>query len=219
MLGTWPMAETLAVEAPLPSGFRYERLSRSRVPQLIEFLHACYPGIEVGNASCHLREAFYSTRVSLAGEDDRDFFVMLFMRGDELAGMCSTERDLDSEVLYGRIGAIAPAHRGQGLAIGFLTMMEATGRMMGAAMVYGLATLKHPQMQRGFEHRGWRLVGIMPGFDREMVEPGVIQRVYESLYVKLLIPESELLRPRAADLTPAGKALFDLLYPGRAIAP
>ena len=70
-------------------------------------------------------------------------------------------------------------------------------------------------MQRGFEHRGWKLVGIMPGFDRELVAPGVVKRVYESVYVKLLIPEADLLRPHAEDLTPAGLALFDLLYPGR----
>ena len=218
MLSPWPTDAQLSAAAPLPPGYRYERLSRARVPALIDFLHACYPGIEVGNASCHLREDFYATRVSLQGEDDRDFLVMLFMHGDELAGMHSTERDVDSEVLYGRIGAIEPAHRGQGLAIGFLAMMEAMGRAMGAGMVYGLATLKYPQMQRGFERRDWLLVGIMPGFDRELVEPGVVRRVYESVYVKLLIPESELLRPHAADLTPAGKALFELLYPGRCSA-
>jgi hypothetical protein len=89
---------------------------------------------------------------------------------------------------------------------------------MGAGMVYGLATLKYPQMQRGFEHRGWRLVGIMPGFDREMVEPGVVMRVYESVYVELLIPERDLLRPHAGNLTPAGKALFNLLYPRTLLA-
>src|SRR6478609_253265 len=150
MLAPWPTEAQLSVAAPVPAGFRYVKLSHARVPELIDFLHDCYPGIEVGNASCHLREDFYATRVSLEGEDDRDFFVMLFMRGEELAGMHSTERDMDSEVLYGRIGAIAPAHRGQGLAIGFLAMMEAMGQTMGAGMVYGLATLKYPQMQRGF---------------------------------------------------------------------
>jgi hypothetical protein len=215
VLTPWPTEAHLSDAAPLPAGYRYEKLSSARIPALIEFLRACYPGIEVGNASCHLREDFYTSRVCLDGDADRDFFVMLFMRGDELAGMHSTERDVDSEVLYGRIGAIAPAHRGHGLAIAFLAMMESMGQAMGAGMVYGLATLKYPQMQRGFEHRGWRLVGIMPGFDRELVEPGVVRRVYESVYVKLLIPESELLRPRADDLTSSGRALFELLYPGR----
>lgn len=215
MLAAWPSVAELASTAPLPEGYHYELLDRPRIPLLIDFLHACYPGIEVGNASCHLRSDFYESRASLAGEEDRDFFVVLFTHGDELAGMHSTERDPDGEVLYGRIGAIAPAHRGRGLAIAFLAMMEALGQAVGAGMVYGLATLKYPQMQRGFEHRGWRLVGVMPGFDRELVAPGTVKRVYESVYVKLLIPESELLAPRAEDLTPSGKALFDLLYPGR----
>lgn len=215
MLGTWPSAAALGAAAPLPDGYRYQRLKREQVPSLIRFLHDFYPGIEVGNASCHLREDFYATRVSLEGEEDRDFCVMLFLRGDDLAGMHSTERDVDSEVLYGRIGAIAPPHRGIGLAPAFLAMMEAMGQAMGAGMVYGLATLKYPQMQRGFERRGWHLVGIMPGFDREMIEPGVIKRVYESVYVKLLIDEDDLPRPHGKDLTPSGQALFDLLYPGR----
>jgi hypothetical protein len=215
VLAPWPSAAALGAAAPLPEGYCYQRLQRGQVPSLIRFLHDCYPGIEVGNASCHLREDFYATRVSLDGEGDRDFCVMLFMHGDELAGMHSTERDVDSEVLYGRIGAIAPAHRGIGLAPAFLAMMEAMGIAMGAGMVYGLATLKYPQMQRGFERRGWRLVGVMPGFDREVVEPGVVKRVYESVYVKLLTPEEGLLRPHGKDLTPAGRALFDLLYPGR----
>jgi len=215
VLSAWPSVAQLGASAPLPDGYRYEQLSRSRVSDLIAFLSDCYPDIEVGNASCHMREDFYASRACLTGEDDRDFLVMLFMRGDELAGMFSTERDLDGEVLYGRIGAIAPAHRGRGLAVAFLTMMEALGQAVDAGMVYGLATLKYPQMQRGFEHRGWRLVGIMPGFDMERVGPGVVKRVYESVYCKLLIAESDLLSPRADDLTPTGRALFDLLYPGR----
>jgi hypothetical protein len=143
MLRPWLSDAELALVAPLPEGYRYERLSRARVPELIAFLRACYPGIEVGNASCHLREDFYLSKVSLQGEPDRDFVVMLFMHGDDLVGMHSTERDMDSEILYGRIGAIAPARRragrrdgeagrlrhdrGRGLAIAFLAMMEAMG--------------------------------------------------------------------------------------------
>jgi hypothetical protein len=41
-----------------------------------------------------------------------------------------------------------------------------------------------------------------------------VKRVYEALYVKVLIPE-KLLRPRTQDLTPGVKALFDQLFPGQ----
>jgi len=60
------------------------------------------------------------------------------------------------------------------------------------------------------------MVEESPGFDREVIAPGVVKRVYEAIYAKVLVP-SELLRPRAQDLTPAAKALFDLLYPGQCL--
>jgi len=210
---TWPTVEHIADAAPLPAGYRYRQLSRAEIPRLVEFLRTHYPGIEVGNASCHLREDFYTTRASLVGEEDRDFFVVLFMCGEEIAGMHSTERDPDSEVLYGRIGAVAAAHRGAKLSYNFLSLMEALGRAMGAGLVYGLSTLKYPQMQRAFEHAGWLLIGIMPGFDREKDSSGLVKRVYEAVYVKVLVPNEDMPPPSVDAMTPKVRALFELLFP------
>src|SRR5262245_51916900 len=212
----WPSVEEMTARAPLPSGYRYQYLDRQQVPTLITALRAWYPGIAVGNASCHLRESFYTDRVCLDGELDRDLLVVTFKQADELVGVFSVERDADSQVLYGRIGAIAPEHRGSRLSRNILLLEEALGRAMGMGMVYGLATLKHPHMQATFERMGWKLIGITPGFDQEVVEPGVVKRVYEALYAKVLAPE-ELLRPRAQDLTLGVKALFDVLFPGQCI--
>jgi hypothetical protein len=64
---------------------------------------------------------------------------------------------------------------------------------------------------------GWQLVGITPGFDREVIGPGDVKRVYEAIYAKVLVAAEDLLRPRADDLTPAVLALFDLLYPGQCV--
>jgi hypothetical protein len=210
----WPSVEDITTRAPLPPGYRYQYLDRQQVPTLIAALKAWYPGIAVGNASCHLRECFYTDRVCLDGQFERDFLVVLFMQDDELAGVFSVERDADSEVLYGRIGALSPKHRGSRLSRNFLLLEETLGRAMGMGMVYGLGTLRHPHMQATFERMGWQLIGITPGFDREVVAPGVVKRVYEALYVKVLIPE-KLLRPRTQDLTPGVKALFDQLFPGQ----
>jgi hypothetical protein len=212
----WPSVEEIATKAPLPDSYHYEYLSRGQVPMLISALEAWYPDIGVGNASCHLRESFYADKVCLDGRGEHDFLVILFKQGDELAGMFSVERDPDSEVLYGRIGAIAPKHRGAHLSRNVLMLEEALGRAMGMGMVYGLATLKYPHMQATFERMGWQLIGITPGFDREVIAPGVVKRVYEALYAKVLVPD-ELLCPRAQDMTPAAKALFDLLYPGQCV--
>ena len=64
------------------------------------------------------------------------------------------------------------------------------------------------------ERMGWQLIGITPGFDQEVIRPGHVKRVYEAIYAKVLVSAEQLLHPRATDLTPAVKALFDLLYPG-----
>ena len=212
----WPSVEEIETKAPLPPGYRYQYLDRQQIPTLIAALKAWYPGIVVGNASCHLREGFYIDKVCLDDQLERDFLVILFMLDDELAGVFSVERDVDSEVLYGRIGAISPKHRGSRLSRNIVLLEEALGRAMGMGMVYGLGTLRHPHMQATFERMGWQLVGITPGFDQEVVEPGVVKRVYEAVYARVLVPE-ELLRPRAHDLTPGVKVLFDLLFPGQCL--
>jgi hypothetical protein len=215
----WPSIEELSKRAPLPEGYRYELLGRHQIPEVIAAIEAWYPGIAAGNASCHLREDFYTSKVYLRDEAERDFIIILFKRGDELVGLFSAELDRDSEVLYGRIAVIAPGYRGAHLSRNCLLLEEAIGRAMGLGMIYGLATLRYPQMQATFERLGWHLIGIIPGFDQEIVAPGVVKRVYEAVYAKVLTGEDELLLPRAKDMIPAVRALFDLLYPGRCIDP
>jgi hypothetical protein len=214
----WPSVEELATNAPLPEGYRYDELTLTDIPALAREFADWYPGIGVGNASCHLSENFYTQKVVLAGALERDFFVILFKKGHELAGVLSVERDRDSEVLYGRVGAISPKHRGLNLSEKFPVLIEAMGRAMGMGMVYSLATLNVPHMQAKFEHLGWQLIGIIPGFDREMVAPGVVKRVYEAIYTKVLVDEVDFVRPQYSNMTPKTTALFQLLYPGKASA-
>jgi hypothetical protein len=206
----WPTIEQLTSQAPLPAGYRYAYLTRAEVPALIDSLRVWYPGIAVGNASCHMRESFYVDKVDLGESTDRDFLVTLFKFEHELAAIFSVERDVDSQVIYGRIGAISPKHRGANLSRSFLSLEEAIGRAMGMGMVYGLATLKSPQIQRSFERMGWQLIGIMPGFDQEVVGDE-IRRVYEAVYVKVLEP-SRLLAPNKDNMTPAVRGLYELLF-------
>ena len=214
----WPNVDKLSEESPLPAGYRYELLSRTDISETVNAFASWYPGIAVGNASCHLREDFYREKVVLDGEPERDFFVVLFKRDQELVGVLSVERDRDSEVLYGRVGAISPQHRGLNLSERFPGLIEALGRTMGMGMVYSLATLKVPYMAEKFERLGWQLIGIIPGFDREMVEPGVVKRVYEAIYTKVLVDENAFMIPRRSAMTPKTAALFDLLYPDKANA-
>jgi hypothetical protein len=109
--------------------------------------------------------------------------------------------------------AIAPEHRGARLAVRAMEFGERAGRAMGAGFIYGMATLKIPNMQLALERAGYQLLGFTPGYDREVVAPGVVKRVYEAVYAKVLVPDAELLRPDPANLSPKAKALFDVLFP------
>ena len=84
---------------------------------------------------------------------------------------------------------------------------------MGAAFIYALVTLKHPHMQQGLERAGYRLLGFFPGYDRELVAPGMVKRVYQAVYAKLLAPENKVLRPDPKNMTPRTKRLYELLFP------
>lgn len=85
---------------------------------------------------------------------------------------------------------------------------------MGMELVYLLATLKIPHSQMAAERAGFQIVGIVPACDRAMVAPGIVKRVYEALYAKVLVTDADVLRPDPQHLTPRTKALFDFLFAG-----
>jgi hypothetical protein len=46
-----------------------------------------------------------------------------------------------------------------------------------------------------------------------LVAPGVVKRVYQAVYAKLLAPENKVLRPDPKNMTPRTKGLYELLFP------
>lgn len=208
----WMGIDEMTVKVPLPEGYRFELLKRSEIPELVGFIKAWFPDISVGGASCYMRDDFFGEKVSFAGEPEKDVLVVLIKRDRELAGLFSCERDQDTLALYARLSVVAPEHRGARLGQTSIVLAEAIGREMGMGLVYGMATLKIPHVQMAFENLGWRLIGIAPGYDREMVAPGVVKRVYEAVYAKVLVAETGLLRPQSENLTPRTKAFFHSLF-------
>jgi hypothetical protein len=205
--------EEMATLAPLPEGYRYEWLRRDEIPALIRSVEQWHPDIAVGGASCYLREDFYADKVCLDGALEKTILVGLFKQGEVLVGMWSWEQEPDALTVYARLIVIAPAHRSAKLASKVLPLAERAGRAMGAEFFFGLATLKIPHMQHALEAAGWQLIGFTSGYDREEVAPGVVKRVFEGVYTKVLVPEEELLRPQPENLTPKARALFDFLFP------
>lgn len=209
----WPSEEQISAMTLLPPGYRQEQLRRTGVPSLIGGIQEWHPEIAVGAASCYLREDFYTSKVFLAGETETDIIVYVIKQGDDLAAMWSLEQEPEALSVYGRLVVVAPEHGRTKIAFALLEIFESVGRSMGAEFLYGMATLKVPHMQRTLEGADYRLIGFVPGYDREMVAPGVVKRVYEAVYAKVLVPEEKLLRPDPENMTPATKALFDLLFP------
>ena len=208
----WPTNDELRALVPLPEGYFFERLERAHIAPLIAAIKVWHPDISVGANSGYLREDYYLKRVFFEDESDRDIMVVPIMFKGELVGVWSFEREMDSLAIYGRTIIVAPAHRGANLALFILKGTENIGRAMGAAFMYAMATLKIPHAQRALENAGYRLVGFFPGYDREEVAPGVVKRVYQAVYAKLLVPAEEVLRPDPKNLTPRARALFDLLF-------
>ena len=91
-------------------------------------------------------------------------------------------------------------------------LLEPVGRAMGCEYSYAMVTLHYPPVQMLCEQFGYQLAGIVPGFDRELVAPGVVKRVYEALYAKPLVAESEMLFPDKRQLLPKVATLLDQLY-------
>ncbi len=205
--------------APLPAGYRMGPLDRAHLPELIDCLRAWYPSLTVGLNSCYLREDFYLRRVCLDGEYDRDVIGIRILRGDELVGFWSFEREVDSLAIWGRILVIAPHHRGARVSAHALRGAEGIGRVMGAAFLYTFAPLSTPYVQLGLEQAGYRLLGFFPGRDREEVAPGVVKRAYQAVYARLLVPEEQVHWPDPEKMTPRTREMYRLLFPERCPAP
>ncbi|MEX3816170.1 hypothetical protein AB3X96_39095 [Paraburkholderia sp. BR13439] len=214
----WLDIDEMAAGVPLPKGYRFELLKRCDISEVVDSIKEWFPDISVGSASVYLRGDFFGEKVSLVDEADKDVLVVLLRAGHSLAGLFSCERDLDTLSLYGRLVVVAPKHRGVGLCRKCIMLAELIGQRIGMGMIYGMATLKIPNVQLAFEALGWRLIGIAPGYDREMVAPGVVKRVYEAVYAKVLVSECEMLRPQTRNLTRGTRRIFCQMFPDQLLA-
>ena len=208
----WVTINELSNKLSIPDGYRIEQLKRSEIPEVIRCFRDWFPDITVGAESCYQREDFYSREVFLEGESERDVIVLLLKKDQELVAIVSLQRSEDTLTLYGRLGAIAPRYRGAKLAYIGPALLEAVGRSMGMEVIYGLAEFMIPNMQMVLERAGFKIVGIVPASDRLMVAPGVIKRVYEAYYIKVLAADADVLRPQPESMTPRTKALYDFLF-------
>ncbi|MFL6547839.1 MAG: hypothetical protein ACJ8OJ_04045 [Povalibacter sp.] len=213
-LMTWMSVDAMAASVALPEGYRFERLARQDIPDLIAFVTTWFPGITVGSASCYTREAFYESQTTLAGESETDVLVIVVKHGENIAAVICGERNREALTLYASLAIVAGEHRGAQLGKTGVVLMELLARHMNFGLIYGMATLKAPYMQSALEEAGWQLIGITPGYDLELIAPGVVKRVFEAVYAKVLVTEGNLLLPDRRNLTAKTRAFFDFLFSG-----
>jgi hypothetical protein len=200
----------LAAAAPLTAGYRFELLGRNEIGAVIEVLHAWYRDVSVGSAACHFDACYYENEVLFEDSPHRDAIVLTLKRDAGLVGMFSCKLDQPTRSIYAGLGVAAAEHRGASIAHAGIVFVEALALHLGMGFAYGMATLKHPYAQLAFERAGWQLVGIAPGYDRELIAPGVVKRVFEAVYAKVF--GDDLLRPVLHNLTPRTQALFSALF-------
>jgi GNAT superfamily N-acetyltransferase len=216
----WPSLEELNIWAPMPEGYGYKLPSREDVPQLIAAVESWYPDVSVGAASGYTRTQFYEEKVVLQGDDGRkDVAVWMYMKGNQLVGFGSMEREPDALSVYGRLMVIDPNHQGAKLGSIGMAVMDGMGRYRGAEFLYLMVTMKHPYAQMLLERRGYKPIGVIPGYDREMGSDGRVSRIFEVLYAKTLAPDGGLQLPNPDDQTPSTRALFEFLFPPAHKAP
>jgi hypothetical protein len=214
----WPSFNTVSSKISLPPGYGLSQLKTAEIDHLLKQIPFWYPDALVGEESYHLQKSFWLTSVQLAEvEDDRDFFPVMISWNGDFVGFFTIEKNPRALTVMGRLGAVAAEHRGVGLSQIVPPVIEALGREIGAEAVLQIVTMKSHHMQSISEQFGYTLCGILPGFDRDMVKPGVVKRVCEAYYIKLLVDESELQIPKSSSLTDATRNLWEFLFPQRSL--
>ena len=143
-----------------------------------------------------------------------NIYAVFVTQHQAIVGFMTFERQPANATLHARLGALAPSARAGFLgALGFM-VFEKLGTLCGAELLLTWMTLVGRHQQLFAERRGFQLVGVVPGFDRDLVSPGRSLRVTEGLVAKLLVPETELLEPAPENMTPRTQRLLEAIRRG-----
>lgn len=211
MKASWPPIASLHDRVRLPAGVTLRLFDDVELDRLPERWEAWYPTVRVGAESVFLDVGWLRQNVVTTMRPDNDLFVLDIQREGDSIGMMSFQRERPAGTLHGRLGMLAPdAQNGVLGALGF-PLFEALGDLVEAELLLVWVTLASRTQQFMAKRRGFRLCGVVPGFDRDAKGAGSI-RVAEALYAKLLTDDFEL--PADDALLPETRALLELVLRG-----
>lgn len=211
---SWERALAVVASSSLPAGYTLAQMAHADVEHVVAALPRWYPDIRVGMESPHLREDFYLNETQLVEVTEERALLPLVIRhgSDGVVAVITYEHQLLARSITCRLGVLAPEHRSAALALLGPMLLEEIGRAIGAELAYYYATLKTRHQQVIAERRGFQLVGIVPGHDRDALGEGQVKRVYEALYAKLLVSSDEVFVPPQDALTARTRAVWAALF-------
>ncbi len=207
----WPAVADLAAALPLPAGVTLRWWREDELDALPARLLAWYPAVAVGSESIFLEPRYLERNVTREGHEDRDLYAFCIEKDGVPAGFMSFERQPRASTLHARLGCLAPEARTGFLGmIGFL-LFEKLGELTDAELLLSWVTLASLHQQRFAERRGFRVVGLAPGFDRDAQPGGGSLRVAEALYAKHRTGPAEQLEPAEETMTADVLAMWRLV--------
>jgi hypothetical protein len=217
-LKPWPDIGALAAALALPVDITLRPWREDELDLLPARLLAWYPAVAVGSESIFLERDFLQRSITREGHEDRDIYAFCIERDGVPCGFMSFERQLRASTLHARLGCLAPDARRGFLGMAGFLLFEKLGELIDAELLLSWVTLASLHQQRFAERRGFRVVGLVPGFDRDAQPGGGSRRVAEALYARHRTPASEHLEPAEHTMTPAVRAMWQLVRGAQAPA-
>lgn len=210
----WPDVSALIQSLILPNGVSLRLLRADEFEKLPALLLSWFPAVEVGAESIFLTPEFLRREVVCEGNLSPNIYAVFVTQDEAVVGFMTFERQPANATLHARLGALAPEARAGFLgALGFM-VFEKLGVLCGAELLLTWMTLAGRHQQLFAERRGFQLVGVVPGFDRDLISRGRTMRVTEGLVAKLLVADTELLEPSPENMTPRTRRLLEAIRRG-----
>lgn len=210
----WPSFETLSLIAQqINPEINVAGVTTNQIPELISNLKDWYPAIQVGMESRHLSLNYYNDNCVLTDKGiGRTNLPLLVQSKDGLTiGFISFQADPAARNLTSPLGIVNPNYRGKGIAYFGPNLLEAVGKKLQYSLVYYFVTLETIAQQKVAEALGFKIVGIFPSWDRDLID-GQPQRVSEAAYAKSLNGSEATRLPIPTNLTEKTKKLWDFLF-------
>ena len=209
----FPQLETILASLIPPQNFSVDELARTEIDMVVTLLAAWYPTLRTGMEGVHLDPNYYANEVKLKDEPQTEQidWTLVAKHEQKIVGLYSLKYIARARQIAGRLIAIDPAFRRSGLSDFGCQILIAIAHHLGAAMIWGTATLSHTVSQHTLAKHGFRLCGIFPAYDLDAFESGGSKFVCEAIYCHVLAKPEEMIKPDSANMTHAVQSLWNFL--------